>query len=335
MTPLLHPSLLNGRCGDPALLVDHRFERRALLFDLGDLRALPPRLALRVTDVFVSHMHVDHLIGFDQLLRVLVGRERRVRLFGPPGFADAVGHKLAAYSWNLVDRFGADLVFEVTEAGGEAARFRLKRAFGREPLPRPELPPGVLLREAGLEVTFAVLDHGGPCLGFAVQEPVHVNVWKARLEAMGLAVGPWLRPLKRAVIEGRPDDLPVRARLAGGGEREMPLGALRPALSVVPGQKIAYVTDVAPTGENARRIAGLARGADVLFIEAVFAAADEALARDRNHLTTAQAGRIAARAGARRVEPFHFSPRYRGAEARMVAEVAAAFGGAPAPGVTL
>ena len=44
-----------------------------------------------------------------------------------------------------------------------------------------------------------------------------------------------------------------------------------------------------------------------LFIEAAFAQRDEELASGRGHLTTAAAGQIARRAGARRVEPFHFS----------------------------
>ena len=332
MTPLLHPWLVNGRLGDPALFVDHRFERRAFLFDLGELHPLGPRKLLRVSDVFVSHMHIDHLIGFDHLLRVLVGRDRRVRLHGPPGFIDAIEHKLSAYSWNLVDRFETDLVFEVSEVHedgtAEAAAFRLKRRFAREPMSAPEIVGGVLRREEGVEVSFALLDHGVPCLGYAVRERKHVNVWKPRLEALGLAVGPWLRELKTAVREERPDDDPVRALAVGGGERVLPLGRLREeGLTITPGQKIAYVTDVAPHEANAASIAELARGADLLFTEAVFAAADAERARDRDHLTTTRAGELARRAGVRRVEPFHFSPRYQHAEAEMTREVERAFRG--------
>ena len=105
----------------------------------------------------------------------------------------------------------------------------------------------------------------------------------------------------------------------------MPLGALRAMATVTPGQKIAYVTDVADTAANRQAIVRLARNADLLFIEAPFAAADAALAADRAHLTTAAAGSIARKAAVRRVEPFHFSPRYAGEEARLFAEVEAGF----------
>ena len=40
MRPLLHPFLVNGRTGDPALYVETLFERGALLFDLGDITNL-------------------------------------------------------------------------------------------------------------------------------------------------------------------------------------------------------------------------------------------------------------------------------------------------------
>ena len=96
MRPTFHPQLVNGCRGDPALYIEFMFERRALLFDLGDLTRLPTRKILRVSDIFVSHTHMDHFIGFDHLLRMMVGRDKLVSLYGPAGLIEQTAHKLAA-----------------------------------------------------------------------------------------------------------------------------------------------------------------------------------------------------------------------------------------------
>jgi len=55
MRPFLHPSLVNGRTGDPALYIETLFEKETILFDLGDIANLPPRKIHRLEHVFVSH----------------------------------------------------------------------------------------------------------------------------------------------------------------------------------------------------------------------------------------------------------------------------------------
>jgi ribonuclease Z len=330
MRPRFYPSLVNDRFGDPAVFVDFLLERRAVLLDLGDIAALPARSVLRLTDVFVSHAHMDHFVGFDRLLRLLVGRDKRLRLFGPPGFIDRVEAKLAAYTWNLADRFRTDLVFIVTEVSGDGsagrARFRLKTGFAREAEASPAVAGGLLVDEPSLSVRYAGLDHQTPCLAFAVSEPEHVNIWRNRLDELGLAVGPWLSTLKGAVFRRLPDDTPIEVGAGEGGS--LPLGLLREkVVSVTPGQKLAYVTDAADSPANRGAIVDLARGADILFIETVFPQADAAFAADRAHLTAAQAGELARLAGVGRIEPFHISPRYAGQEARILAEAEEAFRG--------
>ncbi|HTS41257.1 MAG TPA: MBL fold metallo-hydrolase [Xanthobacteraceae bacterium] len=338
MRPILHPCLINGRSGDPALYVEMLFENRAILFDLGDISNLSPRKIQRLEHVFVSHAHIDHFIGFDRLLRLLVGREKTIKLYGPNGFIDHVHHKLRAYRWNLVDRFTSDLVFLVTEVDTGLAirttRFRLKNGFLAEEAGGNQIVEGVLYSEPTFRVSTAVLEHRTPCLGFAIEETAHVNIWKNRLAELSLPVGPWLRELKRAVIEGRGDDHQIRVDSGSkSDERTMHLGELRSVVTVTPGQKIGYVTDVADTAANRKAIVRLVHNADLLFIESAFAEADVALAVERAHLTTAAAGLIARQAAVRAIEPFHFSPRYSGEEARLLNEVMIAFAGQRPQGV--
>ena len=330
MRPLLHPSLVNGRYGDPAVYVETLFEKRALLFDLGEINSLSPRKVLRIDRIFVSHPHIDHFVGFDHLLRLLVGRKKSVHIYGPPGLANHVYHKLQGYRWDLVESYRDDLVFVVSEfltpQSVATTRFRLKAAFAAAPPVSSAMIDGVLSEEPTFRVSAATLEHHTPCLGFALQEAAHVNIWKSRLEQRGLPVGPWLRSLKRAIVENRADDhlIPIDGAIAAAGRIEQ-LGSLRDLLTVTAGQKLAYVTDVADTRANRASIIALARDADILFIEGAFAARDVEIARQRAHLTTTAAGEIAREANVKRVEPFHFSPRYAGEEQRLLQEVMLAF----------
>lgn len=333
LKPLFHPHLVNGAKGDPVLYIDCLFQRRAILFDLGELTVLAPRKALRISDVFVSHVHMDHFYGFDRLLRLSLGRDYRLRLHGPPGFIECIAHRLQGYAWNLLAHYTTELVIEASEiaSDGQAchARFCTGTRFEREALGESRIEGGVVLDEPDFRIRTVSLDHGIPSLAFMLEEKTHLNVWKDRLKALGLPTGPWLARLKTLVRENAPDDTPVdivwRDR-QGEHRAEHQLGFLRrEVLQEVPGQKIAYVTDAAFTDANCRAITALASDADLLYIEAPFreSAADRAAAT--RHLTAAQAGFLARSANVRRVVPFHFSPRHTGEESQLKAEVMAAF----------
>lgn len=328
MRPGIRCALVNGPFGDAGLYADVTFARAAMLFDIGDLHAMPARKLMRVRQVFVSHAHMDHFVGFDALLRLQLGRDTTLHLFGPAGFIDQVEHKLRAYTWNLIRGYATTLVLEVAELTGDVlhrARFVSTQAFGREDLPDRTGHDGLLLHTQALCVRAVVLDHGTPCLGFALEETAHVNIWRTRLDERGLAVGPWLRDLKRALLEGAPDDTLVLAPRAEAGPMTLELGALRDVAALVPGQRIAYVTDLRFTAANAAAVERLARGADILFIETPFLEEDADQAGRRNHLTARQAGLLARRAGVKRIEPFHFSPRYESRAAELRAEAERAF----------
>lgn len=335
MRHLFEPSLVNGPEGDPALYIDLRGERRALLFDLGDIAALPPRKLLRLTHVFVSHAHMDHFAGFDTLLRVVLGRKERLVLVGGPGFVDRVEHRLQAYTWNVVHRYAVPLQLDVRawapDGSGRRASFSSRSGFVREGDARWPVADGVLLDEPLLRVRAACVDHETPCLAFLIEEKARARVAKDRLAALGLGTGPWLRALKQALLAGAPAHTPIDVRWRDRlGEHAQPrsVGELAAAmLDLGPGQRIGYATDLRFTDANRQALAALLAGVDRLFIESAFLQADAAQAARKNHLTARQAGCIARELGARSVVPLHFSPRYAGRTAELAAEVRAAWGG--------
>ena len=105
MGPSFLPRLVNGPFDDPALYIPFRHEKRALLFDLGDIASLSSRDILKITHIFVTHTHMDHFSGFERVLRLFLGRDKDLFLYGPQGFIDNVAGKLAGYCWNLVENY--------------------------------------------------------------------------------------------------------------------------------------------------------------------------------------------------------------------------------------
>jgi ribonuclease Z len=329
-------SLINDPFGDPGVYVDFKYRGEAFLFDLGDIHALPPRKLLKIGHIFVSHTHMDHFIGFDHLLRISLGRDRHIHLYGPPGFLQNVEDKLRSYTWNLVANYTNDFELLVTEVHPQykiSRQYRCRNAFRSEGEERADYD-GTLVHGDFFTVRSSFLDHGTPCLAFRFEEKTRINIKKNVLPEMGLSTGAWLLELKAHLMKGEPDDLPVRAwwRDAEGRMvlKMVPLGVLRrSAVKITPGQKISYVTDVLYNDENARRIIELGSGSELMFIEAPFLHEDVDNAAHKYHLTARQAGMLARQAGAKRIVLFHFSPKYKKEKGVLQEEAMNAFRGAP------
>ncbi|WP_429886559.1 ribonuclease Z [Geoalkalibacter halelectricus] len=327
--------LVNDPFGDPALYVRVAHRREALLFDCGDLHPLAARDLLKIQAVFLSHAHIDHLCGFDQLLRTFLYREQPLLIYGPPGIGARIGHRLAAYTWNLIR--GYPLSIEVREwaAGGQGQTLRFRAAEGFAPrAPRPfACPAGLLHDTPHYQVRAQALEHGDILsLAFALEEKTHVAIHPDALEKFGYSPGPWLSRFKDLLRAGAPGTTLVEVPRDAGGRVHRPLAALAGDIAhCEAGMKIAYVTDASPSRENAEKITALAENAHLLAIEAVFAERDRHLAVERNHLTAGLAGRLARQAGAKKLLVFHHSPRYQGEAARLREEAQAAYAGTFSP----
>jgi ribonuclease Z len=169
--------------------------------------------------------------------------------------------------------------------------------------PRPVAGTGVVESGPPFLLSACRLDHGIDTLGWRLEEPDGRRMLPERLEALGVR-GPDVGRLQRegtVVVEGRRVDLE---------ETSEPR----------PGQRFAFVMDTRLC-EGAFE---LARGVDLLVCESTFLTQDAGLAKEYGHLTAAEAARIAAEAGARRLVLTHFSQRYPD-DAPFLEEAAAVF----------
>ncbi|UCH00782.1 MAG: ribonuclease Z [Deltaproteobacteria bacterium] len=334
MKPSFHPRLINDPFSDPGLFIPFLFERRALLFDLGDLSKLSARDLLKVSHVFVTHTHMDHFIGFDTLLRLLIGRDKEIHLFGPSDFIEKVEAKLSAYNWNLIDSYEDILSVNVAEIQGEKVfvqGFSSRDRFRPSGAPKQRPFKGNLLSEKSFSVDALLLDHKTDCIGLCLKENFSINIIKEGLKELGLPVGPWLREFKEVIYEGRnqaqqfrivwqDEDMVTR-------ERYFPLGELKERIArISPGQKITYIADIVGSPENIAKAVDLALDSTHLFIETPFLDKERDVARRKYHLTAKEAGLIGARARVKELTPFHFSPRYFGREEELIQEAMMAFG---------
>src|SRR4030042_1553934 len=324
----VHPRLINSPWDDPGLFIAFPYERRAILLDLGDLGNLTASDLLKVTHVFVTHAHMDHFSGFDQLLRVFLGREKESELFGPAEFFDRVEGKLAGYTWNLVEEYQYQLKLRVTEVRGDKMirkRYKCQDRFRPRREAEVQSFRGVLLKEPFFRVEAAVLDHRIPCLGLSFVESFSVNILKERLKELELPTGPWLTRFKKALYAGVNPESAFTVTWEEGERivRQQPfvLGELAKSIATIsPGRKICYITDIVGSAENLEKAVLLAKESDHLFMEAGFLEKDRETAKRKYHLTAREAGLGGRRARVKQFTLLHFSPRYSGQEEAFLKE---------------
>ncbi len=135
-------------------------------------------------------------------------------------------------------------------------------------------------------------DHGVPALGYALVEEVRLGRFDPEAaRRLGVPEGPLFGKLHRGeavVVDGREV---APADVVGPPRR---------------GRKVVYSGDTRPTPDTAE----IARGAELLIHEATFGADEVARARETRHSTSAEAARVALRAGVQELVLTHISARY-------------------------
>ena len=271
-----------------------RWDAEGVLFDPGEGTQRQLLLAgvasSAITRICVTHFHGDHCLGLPGVLQ-------RLSL-------DQVAHPVGVWY----------------PAAGQEFYDRLRRCalyndtveVRAHPVHQSGMPQG---RQVGLlsvvdpgpepfALVAARLDHRTETVGWRIEEPDGRRMLVDRLEAAGVA-GPDVGRLQR---EG--------SLVTADGRRV----TLEEMSEPRRGQVFAFVMDT----RLCDAAFALADGADLVVCESTFLERDADLAAAYGHLTAAQAARVAAEAGARRLVLTHFSQRYPD-DAGFAAEAGAVF----------
>ena len=305
-----------------------------LQFDCGDrcLHALSPGEIKATDHLFFSHLHMDHVGGFDTFFRSNFERAgRAVNVWGPPGTAAILHHRFRGFWWNIVnDVPGTWLVHDVHADRVEPFRFEAREAFADAHPLAPWPHEGTILRNEDCTVEAIALSHHGVSLAYLVRERPRLVVDRTRLAASGLPSGPWLRELKAMASEGvGPDEggpgaapNPAARRIDVDGTRHDARALAETLLVASPRESIAYVTDFLLDERTFARLSERLAEVDTLVCESQYHPDEAALAARNHHATIDRVAALARAAEVGSLVAFHLSERYGREEWRAMLDIA-------------
>ncbi len=252
-----------------------RREGELFLFDCGEgtqvsIRSLNLKWK-KISVVFISHTHADHITGLAGILMLSAQVERNEPLYiiGPPR------------------------IREFVEMNRQILEMYINYEIVVQEISNPEQPQTVYNGE-GFRVRSFPLRHSRVCVGYVLEEDERPGVFHPeRAAELGVPRGPmWSR-----LQGGEPVTLEDGSQVEPG----QVMGSARK------GRKFSYVTDSLPIESIAREVAG----SDLLICEGMFEGELAESAHSKRHMTAEDAGRIAkAAGGVKRMGLIHYSPRY-------------------------
>jgi len=312
----IEPYFCGGLLDDPLLLVRVRPTGRSLLFDCGQLHHLAKRTLRSIDAVFVTHAHMDHFMGLDHLVRHTHVSPRPLHLFGPPGFAVRVGHKLAGYNWNLAEPWWRSInVHEIHQKHIDHHLFAGSRGFAGEFIGSEPRVDDIIYSSNCVMVSARLVDHVLPVLAFRLIERAIFAIDPARMAAEKLVPGTWLRELKHRWKTAEWEGAPLTVTRVGvDGTHPEPVADVRELYRRLradrPAASIGYVTDLGFTEENRQILREQLTGVCLLCCECSFLAADQAKARASHHLCSSDLNQLVSELHPKAVLPMHLSKAY-------------------------
>lgn len=293
-----------------------------LLFDCGDgcLNSIPYAEILAIDHLFLSHLHMDHVGGFDYFFRCLFNRENKPNhIWGPSNTAEILHHRFRGFLWNLHSEMsGTWFVHDVSPTGVSTSRFELCEAFATRHDEGASKIVAQLVDLGTCTVEAHLMNHGTPSLAYVVREKAKLNIDVSRLAAFGLRPGPWLQKLKENA-EGS-DQLVI------DGVTHSRTTLRESLVAETPGDSIAYLTDFILDEPAFAHLSKTLQGCGTVICEAQYRNADRDLALRNFHMTTGPVAELARQSAINRLVLFHLSDRYTSTEwNEMLAEARAIF----------
>lgn len=277
-----------------------------LLFDCGEgcLAPMPLGELRDIDHLFFSHLHMDHISGFDAFFRALYSRTHKENvLWGPPATRRILHHRFQGYLWNLHHTWQATWhVRDIDEREIVSSRYELAEAFAVAHDAGSAPHDCLVLETPTYTIEALMLDHLTPSLAYIMHEQPHINVNVANLEPLGLRPAAWLKKVKNL-------NAPEQSLTIEGAEYTM-TDLRRQLLEETPGDSIAYLTDFLLNDDAIARLVPALRGCQTVVCESQYQHADLDLAQRNYHLTSTQAAELARAAHIDHLIIFHVSDRY-------------------------
>lgn len=293
--------------GDNALIVhlDSGQSIEHLLFDCGEgcLAYVPNNIIQKIDHLFFSHLHMDHIAGFDSFFRVNFNRRTKPNhIWGPPHTAKILQHRFQGYMWNLLENMHATwLVSDINKNKINTYRYELGEAFSIMHDFESASYTQTIYDTENYTVEAITLNHHVPSIGYIIREKPRLNIDKNRMASLGISSEPWLRKLKE---QFSPDTVSIDGTLYSFLELRKQL------LTETPGESIAYLTDFLADDTAIEQLIPFLRNCNTLICESQYRGSDEDLANKNFHCTSVKSAIIASRAQVGKLVLFHLSDRY-------------------------
>lgn len=235
----------------------------------------------RIDNIFISHLHGDHVFGLWGFIYTLdmMGRLAPLHVYAPKGLDEIL---------NFIQAHFGKLRFEI--------------AFHEVKCAEPE----IVCSFRQMDIYAFPLKHRVETYGYLFKEKEpRLNIRKEAIEEYGLSY--------REIARLKDGEDVIRENVSAGvsgGERQV-LSCKELTYKPYEARSFAYCSDTAPF----KKLAGWIKGATLLYHEATYASDLKKLAKVTLHSTSEDAASCALEAGAGRLVLGHFSSRYKGLEA--------------------